>query len=563
LSVSTALIARAYNREARQRALASDAVESLMDRMVPVVSKLADSGALTQVAEFREYAAELSETLPEDLRNSPRHRARLALISLHHGRCAVWWHMSSTAEEALTSAIAVFESLPQFVFEKLPSEVRGVYEPVLPFCYFYLGESRLEDKRVAAAKGCYRKCLELLNKPAIGHEQIDDLNELRLRAREATEQARKGALDRRINGLRTRINEVPNDARLHEELAKAYTESGRFDEAIEQYTRAIGLDPSSFQLYFARGDVCFRIGDVELAIRNWTELIERDPTFAHAYAFRGYVNFEKGDFRSSLEDYNMAIKLNPTSPKSHAFQGYIHSLEGNYGEAVECYKRAIQLSSAYADPLVLLGDAHREMGEKELAMANYDESIRIDSTLAFGYCHRALARAEWGDMEGALDDLEMAANSAERQTGYATESRLHLVAWFFANCPDRRLRQPTKAIEFATQLVQMRPRAGHMWAILGAAEYRAGKFAEALESLEKSAESPSCRQTASCFFLAMTHWQLGNKEAARRAYARGVELMEQHLPYVEREHARFRAEAAALLGVAKRPSTETEVPPES
>jgi hypothetical protein len=53
-----------------------------------------------------------------------------------------------------------------------------------------------------------------------------------------------------------------------------------------------------------------------------------------------------------------------------------------------------------------------------------------------------------------------------------------------------------------------------------------------------------------CFFLAMAHWQLGEKPRARSWYDKAVPWMEKNQPKNE-ELIRFRTEAAAaaLLGV--------------
>src|SRR5205823_13937038 len=98
--------------------------------------------------------------------------------------------------------------------------------------------------------------------------------------------------------------------------------------------------------------------------------------------------------------------------------------------------------------------------------------------------------------------------------------------------------------------------AGQVWNTLGAAEYRAGHWQAASAALEKSLELDAGipewwaqRDSYSTFFLAMAHWQAGDKKAARHWYDRAVRWMEKHQPKDE-ELLRFRAEAAALLGLA-------------
>jgi hypothetical protein len=49
------------------------------------------------------------------------------------------------------------------------------------------------------------------------------------------------------------------------------------------------------------------------------------------------------------------------------------------------------------------------------------------------------------------------------------------------------------------------------------------------------------------FFLAMAHWQLGEKEKARDWYAQAVSWMDEHGTTEDLKH--FRAEAEELLGI--------------
>ena len=80
------------------------------------------------------------------------------------------------------------------------------------------------------------------------------------------------------------------------------------------------------------------------------------------------------------------------------------------------------------------------------------------------------------------------------------------------------------------------------------ARYRAGDWKAALASLSETVRSPDGRGNGSGFFLAMAHWQLGEKEKARTGYDQAVQWMEKNQPQNE-ELRRFRTEAAELLGV--------------
>ena len=57
-------------------------------------------------------------------------------------------------------------------------------------------------------------------------------------------------------------------------------------------------------------------------------------------------------------------------------------------------------------------------------------------------------------------------------------------------------------------------------------------------------------------FLAMAHWQLGNKDEARKWYDQGVQWMQKNKPEDE-ELRRFRTEAEELLRIAQ-PKSSTK-----
>ena len=57
------------------------------------------------------------------------------------------------------------------------------------------------------------------------------------------------------------------------------------------------------------------------------------------------------------------------------------------------------------------------------------------------------------------------------------------------------------------------------------------------------------------FFLAMTHFQMGEKDLARKWYDQAVQWMDKNQPN-NADLRRFRSEAAALLMIADDPTTK-------
>ncbi len=121
-------------------------------------------------------------------------------------------------------------------------------------------------------------------------------------------------------------------------------------------------------------------------------------------------------------------------------------------------------------------------------------------------------------------------------------------AWLLATCADPKLRNGKRAVELAKKAVELEPKQGKWWNTLGAAHYCAGNWKDALTALEKSMELRKGGDAFDWFLLAMAHWKLRDKTQARSWYDKAVPWMEKNQPKDD-ELIRFRAEAAALLGV--------------
>ncbi len=117
-----------------------------------------------------------------------------------------------------------------------------------------------------------------------------------------------------------------------------------------------------------------------------------------------------------------------------------------------------------------------------------------------------------------------------------------------ATCPDPKFRDPQRALGLALKAVELSPKNAFYWQTLGVAQYRVADWGAAIAALEKVKELGSPGDNLEWFPLAMAHWQLGEKEEARKWYDQAVTWMDKNAPKNE-EFKRFRKEAAELLGV--------------
>ena len=120
------------------------------------------------------------------------------------------------------------------------------------------------------------------------------------------------------------------------------------------------------------------------------------------------------------------------------------------------------------------------------------------------------------------------------------------LARVLATATEPGVRDPGRAVELAKKVVHLLPASRDSLNTLGTAHYRAGDWQAAIATLEKSVELGKGRINFIWFVLAMAHWQLDQKEEARKWYDEAVEWMDKNSPQ-DKFLLPFRAEAAKLL----------------
>jgi tetratricopeptide (TPR) repeat protein len=128
-------------------------------------------------------------------------------------------------------------------------------------------------------------------------------------------------------------------------------------------------------------------------------------------------------------------------------------------------------------------------------------------------------------------------------------------AWELANRPES-TRNPQRALALARRAVVLAPTRDIYLNTQGVAQYRAGQYAEAITTLEKSlAASRGGLAAFDLFFQAMAHHRLGHRDEARACFDRALRWLSEQKGLPEqyaKELADFRAEAEAVLGLTNR-----------
>ena len=314
------------------------------------------------------------------------------------------------------------------------------------------------------------------------------------RSREAVQAHRRGlALARQL------VADFPNEPRFRAEIGFCCTDLDA------------SLPPGEGQREEAE-----RI--TKLGLETWQELSDRSPWDA---VLKGLVG------------------------RSHFRLAELHQRAGRREQAQESYYRAVAIylklavdfpeqqgnHSGLARTLFLLLDTTTEPRDRMQLAATAEEILRVgglDSMVRFvtaTLLARCAALAERDPLlppeqrRGAITAYTARIRQVIDSLGAVPPQRVENkngLAWMLVTTPFEALRQPALAVRLAEETTRTDPGLAKYWNTLGVARYRNGDWKGAIRRMSTSmARNASMNYPRSydCFFLAMAHWQLGDKGA--------------------------------------------------
>jgi serine/threonine protein kinase/tetratricopeptide (TPR) repeat protein len=183
--------------------------------------------------------------------------------------------------------------------------------------------------------------------------------------------------------------------------------------------------------------------------------------------------------------------------------------------------------------------------------ADHPDDTRLQMDLGQTYAWLGALLHFTGRPQEASDTFRLALEQFEKGIARPQDTSRgeFLFAEFLATCPAPQFRDPSRGVQLAKKALQSRPLGWEEWGVLGSALYRAGKWQEAQEALQKAMELGNGGVPSHWFHLAMVHWQRGDPKEARKWYDKAVAWNQKNRSGDVRDYL-LRAEAAALLGVA-------------
>jgi len=308
---------------------------------------------------------------------------------------------------------------------------------------------------------------------------------------------------------------------------KAFQEC-RWQDAIRLLGELFTEDPSNIDIAGKLGFALSQARELDRAIEIFKHISSIQPNHAIWPYMIGYQFYIKGDWAQSIEWFDRALNLNSDYIKALYRKGYAQLRLGQREDALEtlhyCIEVCEQLPQAeqqtnrkyYAKANFLLGKAYLNVGlslkaRRPLEVAVSFDGDDLDKRYELGKC-----LLQNGDADGAIEQLSKA-NSLKAGVDYVLD---RLAQALIAKG------DLTKAEETYKMIPEHRRRA-FVLKNMGALYLDLGQPNKALPILKQAVKRDHSSHNA-YYLLGKALEALNQKEAARQAYSKAIDLKQQH-----------------------------------
>jgi tetratricopeptide (TPR) repeat protein len=315
---------------------------------------------------------------------------------------------------------------------------------------------------------------------------------------------------------------------------------GHHEEAADAFRRVLELDPDSAVARLRLGETLLDLGQLDAATAELEAAATSKSLAAAALAALGRAARDQGEPARALELYERALAAQPEADLLYHSIAATHRSLGDEQRALDALARAGQTPPSFPDPaatsleelattsgaLLLRGSRALVSERPQEAVEHYRRAVEASPEDAEARRNLALALRATGDLDGALAELERAAQLAPRS---------HVVAFDLGNLQMARGAQEAAAAAFASSIA-IAPDFVPARFNLANTQLMLGKAAEALANLERVLELDPGHARAG-YQAAMAKARLGRLDEARGD--------------LERLLANDPGNAPALLGLAE------------
>ncbi len=144
------------------------------------------------------------------------------------------------------------------------------------------------------------------------------------------------------------LNQQPDNAYLHSNMAYVLFKLNDFDGAIQEYQTAIKLGKDTVwtaTVAQTLGTIQYQVrGDLDAAVSMFQLASQLDPADLECLSMLGDIYTEQGNFEAAIDTYRYILSVAPDNAECHNYMGYLLWQMDKNDEAIVAYKQALALN---------------------------------------------------------------------------------------------------------------------------------------------------------------------------------------------------------------------------
>lgn len=215
-------------------------------------------------------------------------------------------------------------------------------------------------------------------------------------------------IEESLNDLNKAIEINPNNDLAHWYLSQIFSEKFEFNKARKHIEKAHEINSTNWYYVSDFAFIEQQLTNHKNSIELNNKILKEFPNEPFARASRGYSYLEMQEYELAIQDFHIALENNPNDHMTLNNLGFALVEYGNFKDSIKYFKLAIKIEPNFAYPYDNMGYAYHLDGNHSFALQLINKSIEMDPSNSWAYKNRAIVKYDLGQLDDAIDDLEVA-----------------------------------------------------------------------------------------------------------------------------------------------------------
>ena len=186
-------------------------------------------------------------------------------------------------------------------------------------------------------------------------------------------------VDRMIGELQKKVQQSPQDASAHYNLAHAYLATGQFPDGVNELKRVIDLQPENSRARMELGAIYLRQEQPKEAQQEFAKLVAQEPDNAAAHAALGVALAEQDNHEAAIREYKNALRLEPKTRGVYYRMGASQNQLKQYDDAIASFLKEKEQNGDDGELEIALADAYQAKGMTQQAQDARNKAVQLQS----------------------------------------------------------------------------------------------------------------------------------------------------------------------------------------